>query len=71
MADGPARALPLIDALSGPLSDYYLWHAARADLLRRLGRTEAAIQNYRRAHELAQNASERQFLAGRLAELGG
>ena len=71
MADGPARALPLIDALEAPLSEYYLWHAARADFMRRLGRTEAAIQSYRRALELAKNAPERRFLAGRLKELGG
>src|SRR5260370_927316 len=36
MADGPRTALPLIEALEGDLAGYHLWHAARADLLRRL-----------------------------------
>ena len=38
MADGPAAGLPLVDALAGELDGYHLFHAARADLLRRLGR---------------------------------
>ena len=70
MADGPAAALPLIDALEVPLADYYLWHAARADLMRRLGRNEDAIRSYRRAHALTQNSSELRFLERRLTELG-
>ena len=69
MADGPAAALPLVDALAEPLADYYLWHAARADLLRRLGRTGEAAAAYRRAHALTQNEAERRFLAARLAAL--
>jgi RNA polymerase sigma-70 factor (ECF subfamily) len=70
MAEGPAAALPLVDALEGSISDYYLWHAARADLWRRLGNREQAILSYRRAHELTHNASQLRFLAMRLRELG-
>jgi len=69
MAQGPAAALPLVDALEEQLAGYHLWHATRADLLRRLGRTNEAIAAYRRAHELAQNETERQFLERRLREL--
>jgi len=69
MSDGPAEALPLVDALSDSLSDYHLWHATRADLLRRLGRDDEAIESYRRAHQLAGNEAERRFLARRIAEL--
>jgi RNA polymerase sigma-70 factor (ECF subfamily) len=69
MADGPEAALPLLDALAEPLAQYHLWHASRADLLRRLGRTPEAIVSYERARELTQNESELQFLSGRIAEL--
>jgi RNA polymerase sigma-70 factor (ECF subfamily) len=69
MSDGPAEALPLVEALSDSLNDYHLWHATRADVLRRLGRDEEAIASYRRAHELAGNEAERRFLARRIAEL--
>ena len=69
MADGPAAALPLVDALAGPLSEYHLWHATRADLLRRLERRDEAIAAYRRAHALAGNEAERRFLARRAREL--
>jgi RNA polymerase sigma-70 factor (ECF subfamily) len=69
MADGPAAALPLVDALSESLDSYHLWHAARADLLRRLGRSEEALASYRRAHALAGNDAERRFLARRIGEL--
>jgi RNA polymerase sigma-70 factor (ECF subfamily) len=71
MADGPARALPLVDALAGELDGYHLFHSARADLLRRLDRREEAAQAYRRALELATNPSERAFLERRLAEVTG
>jgi len=70
MAEGPAKALALVETLSEPLAGYHLWHATRADLLRRLERREEAAAAYRRAHELAQNEAERRFLARRLAELG-
>ncbi|HET7545283.1 MAG TPA: RNA polymerase sigma factor [Polyangiaceae bacterium] len=70
MAEGYDAGLSLIDALEGELQGYHLWHAARADLQRRLGRREEAVASYRRAHALTQNASELRFLARRLAELG-
>lgn len=69
MANGAEAALPLVDALEEPLAHYHLWHATRADLLRRLERRDEAIASYRRAHALAQNEVERRFLARRLAEL--
>ena len=66
MADGPAAALPLVDALAADLDRYHLYHAARADLLRRLGRAGEAVACYRRALELATNPAERSFLDRRL-----
>jgi RNA polymerase sigma-70 factor (ECF subfamily) len=69
MADGPARALPLVDALGTELDGYHLFHSARADLLRRLDRREEAAAAYRRALELATNPSERAFLERRLSEV--
>jgi RNA polymerase sigma-70 factor (ECF subfamily) len=71
MSDGPAAALPLVDALSEALNDYHLWHATRADLLRRLGRVIEAVASYRRAYELAGNEAERRFLARRIEGLMG
>ena len=70
MADGPAAGLILVDALeqSGALSDYHLLPATRADLLRRLGRTDQAQIAYRQALELAPTDAERRFLSRRLAE---
>jgi len=68
MASGPAAALPLVDALEEPLATYHLWHATRADLLRRLGRPDEAIAAYQRAHALAQNDVERRFLARRAGD---
>ncbi|MGZ5291138.1 MAG: RNA polymerase sigma factor [Actinomycetota bacterium] len=69
MADGPARGLPLVDALAGDLDGYHLFHAARGELLRRLDRTGDAAAAYRRSLELAANASERAYLERRLAEV--
>ena len=71
MRDGPAAGLGLIDAIldRGDLADYHLAHAARADLLRRLGRREEARQAYERALALAQQEPERRFLRMRLAQL--
>ena len=66
MVDGPAAALPLVDALSEPLAGYHLWHATRADLLRRLDRFDEAIASYRHACELAGNEAERRFLTRRI-----
>ena len=72
MRDGPAAGLALIDAIlgRGDLSDYHLAHAARADLCRRLGRTEEARASYERALSLTQQEPERRFLERRLRELG-
>ncbi|HXM40345.1 MAG TPA: RNA polymerase sigma factor [Bryobacteraceae bacterium] len=73
MASGPAAALPIVDGLaaSGDLDSYHLLHAARADLLRRLGSMPEAAESYRRALELATNDSERRFLERRLREVQG
>jgi RNA polymerase sigma-70 factor, ECF subfamily len=68
MAEGSVAGLELIDSISG-LDDYGPYHAARADLLRRLGRPEAA-DAYERATELAANPVERAYLQRRLAALG-
>ncbi len=72
MRDGPAKGLHLIDGLvdAGRLQRFHLLHAARADLLRRLGRRREAIDAYREALALDQNASERGYLLRRLKELG-
>ncbi len=69
MASGPEAALLLVEALSGELASYHLFHATRADLLRRLGRQDAAIGSYRRAHALAQNEADRRFLSRRIDEI--
>jgi RNA polymerase sigma-70 factor (ECF subfamily) len=68
MATSPDEGLALIDRIDG-LDCYHLLHAARADLLRRLGRAGEAAAAYRRAHELAINPADRRFLAGRLLAL--
>jgi RNA polymerase sigma-70 factor (ECF subfamily) len=68
MVDGPGPALVLIDALAGDLDRYHLLHAARADLLRRLGRTADAATSYARALALVTNDVERRFLERRLRE---
>lgn len=71
MSRGPQPALELIDELaaSGELDDYHLLHAARADMLRRLGDNEAAAESYETALKLATNDSERRFLERRLREM--
>ncbi len=71
MRDGPQTGLELIDALleRGELDDYRLAHAARADMLRRLGRKVEARAAYERALALTRQDVERRFLARRLAEL--
>ncbi|MEU2093394.1 RNA polymerase sigma factor [Nocardia beijingensis] len=66
---GPATALALVDTL--PLAGYHLFHAIRADLLTRLGRTEEACAAYDAAIARTGNAAERDFLTRRRAELGG
>ena len=67
MAEGPERGLALIDRIELP--GYHLLHAARADLLRRLGRADEAAAAYRTALSLEMNAAERALLEGRLAAL--
>ncbi len=71
MRDGPAVGLALIDAIlaRGDLADYYLAHAARADLCRRLGRTADARAAYERALSLTKQEPERRFLERRLDQL--
>jgi len=73
MRDGPIAGLALIDALldRGELVDYHPAHAVRADLNRRLGRTDEAAASYRRALKLARQEPERRFLKKRLAEISG
>jgi len=71
MVEGPRPALAIIDALAagGDLDAYHLLHAARADLLRRLGSPEEAAKCYARALALVANDSERRFLERRLREV--
>jgi RNA polymerase sigma-70 factor, ECF subfamily len=70
MASGPDRGLAELDAVEG-LDRYHLFWSARADLLRRAGRSEEAAAAYERALELAENPVERSFLARRRAEVAG
>ena len=67
MADGPERGLELIDGLELPR--YHLFHSARADLLRRLGRYEEAADAYRAALRLDPPARDRRYLERRLSEV--
>jgi RNA polymerase sigma-70 factor (ECF subfamily) len=71
MRDGPAAGLALIDAIldRGDLGAYHLAHAARADLLRRLGRRDDARAAYEQALSLARQGPERRFLMNRLSQL--
>ena len=71
MVDGLQRGLALINELAatGNLDDYHLLHAARADLLRRLGSTVEAARSYELALTLATNESEKRFLERRLREV--
>jgi RNA polymerase sigma-70 factor (ECF subfamily) len=72
MRDGPAAGLAAVEAIleRGELDEYHLAHAARADLCRRLGRSDLARESYRRAWQLTQQEPERRFLERRLRELG-
>jgi RNA polymerase sigma-70 factor, ECF subfamily len=71
MRDGPASGLEIIERIvkRGELTEYHLAHAARADLLRRLGRVPEAIDAYERALSLNTQEPERRFLSRRIAEL--
>jgi RNA polymerase sigma-70 factor (ECF subfamily) len=62
-------ALALVEPLQ--LESYHVWHATRADLLRRLDRTDEARAAYDRAIELAGNDAEQEFLRTRSDELSG
>jgi RNA polymerase sigma-70 factor (ECF subfamily) len=72
MRDGPEEGLKMMDAITaqGKLDDYYLTHAARGDLYKRLGRTAEAVAAYRRTLELVTQEPERRFVIRRLKELG-
>lgn len=67
--DGPQVALGLIDGLD--LGGYHAWHATRADLLRRLGRSDEAIAEYDAAIAATENEAERSYLARRRGQLQG
>jgi len=71
MALGPGPGLELIEKLAGAndLENYHLLHAARADLLRRMGSSEEAAKSYRRALALVTNESERRYLQRRLQQV--
>ena len=67
--DGPAAALSLVDGLrDSRLDDYHLFHAIRADLLRRVGRIAEAAESYEAAIARTGNVTERDFLLRRLAQ---
>ena len=65
--DGPGVALAVVDRL--PLTGYHAWHAARADLLRRLGRTAEAKESYDAAIAATLNRAERAYLTRKRGEL--
>ena len=70
MRDGPEAGLALIEPLvTGPLATYRFAHAAKADLLRRLGRSQDARVSYDRALALTSQAAEQRFMQKRLAQL--
>ncbi|MDA1311828.1 MAG: RNA polymerase sigma factor [Acidobacteria bacterium] len=73
MAYGYEQGLALMDELrqAGELDHYHLYHAARADLLRRLGRKDEAAAAYRVALRLATNQAERRYLERRLSDVSG
>jgi len=73
MRDGPMAGLALIDAIlaRGELADYSPAHSARAELCRRLGKTDDARESYERALRLTRQEPQRRFLERRLAELPG
>jgi RNA polymerase sigma-70 factor (ECF subfamily) len=71
MSEGLERGLTLIDQLGSmaELESYYLYHAARADILRRLRRQDEAVREYRRAIDLTTNTVEQQYLRRRMTEI--
>ncbi len=72
MAEGPAAGLAILDSLGedSQCQRWHLLHACRADLLRRLGRVAEARDAYRAALALDPPPADREFLAGRLADIG-
>jgi RNA polymerase sigma-70 factor (ECF subfamily) len=68
--DGASAGLAAVDAVSG-LDRFHLWHAARADLLRRLGRRAEAAAAYEAALACEPSEPEQRFLRRRLSEVGG
>jgi RNA polymerase sigma-70 factor (ECF subfamily) len=73
MSESLERGLAMIDELgaAGELDSYHLYHAARADLLRRMGRNREALESYHRALALTTNAVEARYLGRRISELEG
>ncbi len=69
MAEGPQAGLQRLDALQVQAENYYPYQAARADLLRRMDRFQAAAETYQRAIDLCPNPAERVYLQGRLGEM--
>ena len=67
--EGPAAGLRIVNGLG--LDDFRYLHSTRAELLRRLGRTDEARGAYRRARQLTDDGAERRFLERRLTELAG
>jgi len=67
--EGPEAGLRIVDQLG--LDDFRYLHSTRAELLRRLGRTDEARDAYRRARQLTDDGAERRFLERRLTELAG
>jgi RNA polymerase sigma-70 factor (ECF subfamily) len=69
MAEGPLEGLKILDSLEERAEEYYPYHVARADLLRRSNQLEAAIQAYERAIDLCGNRAERAYLQRRLDKM--
>ena len=71
MSEGLEKGMDRIQDLgmSGELDSYHLYHAARAELLRRMGKKDDALSAYDRALRLTSNAVERRYLRRRIAEL--
>ncbi|MGV9482857.1 RNA polymerase sigma factor, partial [Gordonia aichiensis] len=69
--DGPEVALATVDRLTDPLHGYHVFHATRADLLRRLGRSRDSRSAYDTAIDLATNPAEITHLTRRRDQLGG
>jgi len=71
MSEGPPQGLMLIESIgsSGKLDNYYLFHAARGDLLRRLKRFEESVEAYERAIALTNNPVEQQYMRKRVEDM--